>query len=70
MGEQNGTQSSAKQRKSRKINTVNQDNGKQTPIAQRPINDEEPVQLLDMVDKSRRHPRTSLRLFFVSGQSG
>lgn len=28
------------------------------------------VQLLDMVDKSRRHPRTSLRLFFVSGQSG
>jgi len=23
-----------------------------------------------MVDKSRRHPRTSFRLFFVSGQSG
>lgn len=39
MSEQDGTQSSIKQRRSRKTNTTNQQNGKQAPAAPRPAND-------------------------------
>src|SRR2546426_12315345 len=40
MSEHDGTQSSIKQRRSHKTNTVNQQNGKQAPAAQRPTNDD------------------------------
>ena len=40
MSEQDGTQSSTKQRRSRKINTATQQNGKQARAAQRPTNDD------------------------------
>ena len=40
MSEQTGTQSSTKQRKSRKTNTANQENGKQVLVAQRPAKDD------------------------------
>ena len=40
MSEQDGTQSTTKQRRSRKTNTAHQQNGKQAPAAQRPDNDD------------------------------
>ena len=40
MSEQDGTQSSTKQRRSRKTNLAIQENGKHTPAAQRPANDD------------------------------
>ena len=40
MSEQDATQSSTKQRRSRKTNTINQENGKQAPATQRPANDD------------------------------
>jgi hypothetical protein len=40
MSEQDGTQSSIKQRRSRKISTANKENDKQSPTAQRPSNDD------------------------------
>src|SRR5437763_83644 len=40
MSEQDGTQSSTKQRRSRKTHTASQENGKQVPAAQRPANDD------------------------------
>src|SRR5207248_2378796 len=40
MSEQDGKQASTKQRRSRKTSTVNQQNGKQDPAAQRPANDD------------------------------
>jgi hypothetical protein len=40
MSEQDGAQSSIKKRKSRKTNTANQQNSKQTPAAQGSVNDD------------------------------
>jgi hypothetical protein len=40
MSEQNGVKSSTKQRRGRKTNSTNQDNGKQAPAVQRPDNDD------------------------------
>ncbi len=40
MSEQDGAQSSTKQRRSRKMHTANQQDGKQAPAAQRPANDD------------------------------
>lgn len=40
MSEQYGTQFSTKQRRSRKTNAANQENGKQTPAAQRPADND------------------------------
>ncbi len=40
MSEQDDAQSSTKQRRSRKINTTDQQNGKQAPALQRPANDD------------------------------
>ena len=40
MSEQDDAQSSPKQRSRHKINTANQKNGKQTPAAQRPANED------------------------------
>jgi uncharacterized protein YjbI with pentapeptide repeats len=43
MSEQDGTQSTTKQRRSRKTNTAHQQNGKQAPAAQRPDNDDKEI---------------------------
>ena len=40
MSEHDGTQSSTKQRRSRKTNTANQENSKQSPVTQHPTNDD------------------------------
>ncbi len=40
MNEQDGAQSSTKQRRSRKTNNVNQENGKKALASPRPINDD------------------------------
>lgn len=40
MSEQDGTQSSTKQRRSRKTSTANNENGKRVPVAQRPTTDD------------------------------